>query len=297
MAALLTTSLALLLWSWGLAPTRAGSRTPKPPRAGAKGALTGGVMHSIYRHWFARPYEYMFDRSAPVLTVNGRSYGRFMAGIDGIVLYGGMTSAAARHLKLPRPRFYDLSAIEKLSGHKVHLRKSNSLRTFSRFNPRLIRWGHQNLVPAPGDLLFQHTYQRVYDGVFSRFFRLMADSYLYLHRQRVPKTEARAYLRAMKRKRFDGIAYLQKRYASELQAYAVAQDGTKFTPQMAIGFWIRRSVDGTDTELFAGLQKVMKLYDGQWWKARQKAVPAPPTKKKRRKQKLPRKKLRKPAGR
>jgi hypothetical protein len=45
-----------------------------------------------------------------------------------------------------------------------------------------------------------------------------------------------------------------------------------FTPQMAIGFWIRRSVDGTHKELYTGMNRVMTLYDGTWWKARLKQV-------------------------
>ena len=265
--------VVLLSWSLFVAPTRAGSRKPVPQKV--KGKVPGTTVHAIYHHWFTRPYEYMFDRNKTVLSVRGRNYGRFMAGIDGIVLYGGVASAAAKHLKLKgRHRFYDLKPIEKLSGHKVYLRKSNSHRTFSRFNPKLIRWGHRNLIPAPQDRLQGHTFQTIYDAIFSRFFRLMADSYLFLHHKRSVKQEARAYLRAMKRRKFAGIAYLQNRYRGDLQAYSCQQDGTNFTPQMAVGFWIRRSVDRTDRELYAGLQRVMTLYDGVWWTARLKAIGA-----------------------
>lgn len=271
---------AALLFTWG-AP-RAGSRKPGPVPGKVKGKWVApkGVL-AIYHHWFHRPYEYMFDRQNRVISVGNRRYGKFLAGIDGIVLYGGITDGASRVLKVKQRGFYNLSSIEKLSGHKIYKRKSNTLKNFSRFNPKIIRWGHQNLVPQPGDTLYQHTYQQVYDAIFRRFFRLMADSYLFVNHARSAKTEARAYLKAMKRRRFDGIAYLHRRYRNELSAYNVARNSTNFTPQMAIGFWIRRHVDGTDKELSTGLQKVLNTYDSVWWTARFKNLPSPPKKKRK----------------
>jgi hypothetical protein len=43
---------------------------------------------------------------------------------------------------------------------------------------------------------------------------------------------------------------------------------------MAIGFWIRRGIDGTADELWTGLTKLMQLYDGSWWQARMQQLPA-----------------------
>jgi len=111
----------------------------------------------------------------------------------------------------------------------------------------------------------------------------MAESYVYLQRGGLFPTEQRAYLTAMKRKRFDGIAYLQQRFAARLQGYSVPQNGSQFTPQMAIGFWIRRHTDGTAAELWKGLGLLLARYDSGWWSGLQaptlQASPPPPSRK------------------
>jgi hypothetical protein len=246
-----------------------------PPTYKAVGRpVTAKELLAIYGHWFDRPYEYMFDRSNPVLTVGNQGYGVFLAGIDGIVLYGGITKAIAAHSQQPKRGFYNLRPIERLSGLKIHRQRASSERSFSRFNPAIVRWGHQNLIPDPQAGLLGQPCQKIYDRLFSRFFRLMVESRLYLQRKQSQRKEQAAYLKAMKRRRFDGIDYLQKRFSGALPNYDIDQDGTNFTPAMAIGFWIRRGIDGTADELWTGLTKLMQLYDGSWWQARMQQLPA-----------------------
>lgn len=247
-----------------------------PPTTKAVGRpIAAKELLAIHGHWFDSPYEYMFDRSHPVLTLGNRSYGLFLAGIDGIVLYGGIPEAIAAHSQQPKPGFYDLRPIERLSGLKIHRQRANSERSFSRFNPAIVRWGHQNLIPDPQAKLLGQPCQEIYDKLFSRFFRLMVESRLHLQQKQSQRKEQAAYLKAMKRRRFDGIDYLEKRFAGALPGYDIDQNGTNFTPAMAIGFWIRRGIDGTAGELWAGLSKLMQLYDGPWWQSRMQQVTTP----------------------
>jgi len=224
---------------------------------------------ALYHHWFQKPYEYMFDSGS--LTVRGQTLGMLKAGINGILKYGALNDAAARYQREAEPGFGDLRPIQRLAGIKIFLRQDDRGTTFSRYNPTIIRWGYQNLIPEPTDKVAGIKCQTLYDGIFQRFFRLMADAHLYLDRGQLWGKERVAYQKAMKaRKKLDGIDYLQQRYGNALSQYPLSQDGTTFTAPMGIGFWLRRKMDGTAAEVWTGLGKLMALYDASFWTARSK---------------------------
>jgi len=255
----------LLLCSLAVGGTRGSGGAPGK-------ALSASDLLSIYRHWFDSPYRYMFQGPTR-LTVGQRPLGEFVAGIDGIMSYGGLAEAIAVHLGRAKPPFGDLRPVETLSGLKIHRRRGQGPRDFDRFDPAIIRWGYRNLIPAPSARLRGHTCQELYDRIFARFFRLMAASHQYLAQGGRMASEQRAYLRAMKRPRFDGIDYLRDRFAGALPAYDLPADGTRFTASMAIGFWIRRGIDGTARELWLGLGALLKRYDRPFWDGLTKQPP------------------------
>lgn len=227
--------------------------------------LSARARNAIYVEWFARPYSYMFEHSGRPLTVLGRSFGRFLGGVDGIVLYGGLAVAIAKAQGLPHRGFYDMKPIAALSGLPLYKKKAATLDDFSRFNPALVRWGYQNLLPEPQDTLGNVAYREVYARIFARCFRLFAEARITLQK-RGADAEVRAYLAAMQVKGFDGLAYQERRFAGALPGYRVANNNTNLTPAMAIGFWVRRHADGTDKELWIGLRKLLELYDGVFWR-------------------------------
>jgi hypothetical protein len=241
-----------------------------PARGKAGSKLAPRTVQKLYEHWFEKPYEYMFDRSSSKLTVGQRDYGTFQGGINGILKYGSLIDAAAKSVGLPSPGFGDLKPIEKLAKLAIYVRQDASGLGYSQFNPGLIRWGHQNLIPKPQTKLLNHTYRVVYEKLFSRFFRLMAESYLHLERGKLWDKEVAAYKLAIKTKRA-GLPYLHQRYAGALAQYSLPRDGTSFTPPMAIGFWVRRKMDSTAGELWTGLGKLMASFDGPYWSKLQKS--------------------------
>jgi hypothetical protein len=221
----------------------------------------------LYTVWFNNPYDYMFDQSGPKFSVNGREYGRFIAGIGGIVRYGGIIDAAAQFVKKqPQPSFGDLEPIERLAGRRIYTAPM-------RVNPDFVRWAVQNTVPPPETRILDHTAKEYYDHLFSRFFRLMAAAHVWLDGPGRLERERAAYFKASTSAKFDGVEYLEKHFDGVLPAYAMRADGTAFTPAMAIGFWLRRSADGTAPELWSALQKMLTAYDPQF-KARGDELPA-----------------------
>lgn len=256
--------LLVLLAGVALADGDLGKAKPLP----AKSLVT------LYEHWLEKPYEYMFDRSSTGLTVGQKDYGTYQGGINGIMKYGSLPEAAAKLLKLATPSFGDLRPIEKLTRLAIYVKEDSSGRAFSHFNPALVRWGYANLIPKPEAKILGNTCRAYYDKVFSRYFRLMTESYLYLDRGKLWDKEKQAYATAIKTKRA-GIPYLEQRYAGVLSGYSLSRNGTNFTPSMAIGFWVRRKMDNTAGDLWAGLSRLMKAYDGAFLAKAQKGQVVP----------------------
>ena len=243
---------------------------PTRGKGGAK--LSPKSVQKLYESWFQKPYEYMFDRSASKLTVGQKDFGTYQGGINGILKYGSLIDAAAKAVGLPSASFGDLKPIERLARLAVYVQQDATGLTYSQFNPALIRWGHQNLIPKPQTKLLNQTCRVIYDKIFSRFFRLMTESYLYLDQGQRWDKEVAAYKQAIKLKRA-GLPYLHQRFAGVLSQYNLPRDGTSFTPPMALGFWVRRRMDTTSGELWTGLGKLMASYDGPYWSKLQKGGP------------------------
>jgi hypothetical protein len=243
---------------------------PQPPAPGevpAPAPETGGVqtetLVTLGQCWFRKPYEYMFS-SGPGVTIRGTSYGMFIGGIAGILYYGDLNTCVG-DLTGTKPYSYsDNSPFEVLSGLPVYSDQMNEAQPFGYYNPEIVRWGHEHLIPAPDTVIAGLPASEIYTKVFSRFFRMMAEAHLYLVGSGTCQQEMDAYVQSVVVGKQDGIDYLQARYSSALPDYATPWDGTSMTPQMAIGFWLRRGLDGTSDELWVGLEKVLKTYDGAW---------------------------------
>jgi hypothetical protein len=213
--------------------------------------------------WFESPYDYMFDHGRP-LQIGGGSFGMLMAGVSGILHYGDLNTCAGR-VSGTEPRSYsDDRPFAALSGLPIHSAQMSDSQPFGFFNPDIIDWGRRNLVPDPQSQVGGVSVQEIYDRVFQRFFRMMTEAYLHLRQTGGYQQEMDAYWQMAQDPAQDGIDWLQGRY-SALSQYAAGADGTTMTPQMAIGFWLRRGIDGTSDTLWRALREAMQRFDGQWY--------------------------------
>lgn len=234
------------------------------PAAQTGAAMAPEMLLQIGACWFRKPYSYMFSTSAPV-NVAGTSYGMLLAGINGILYYGDLNQCFAEQMETGVTSYSDNQPFEKMSGLSIHSGQMDESKPFGFYNPDLIEWGHTNLIPAQTDLIAGVPAQTIYSSVFSRFFRMMTESHLHLVQSGTYRQEMDAYWKMATKESQDGIDYLQARYHGVLPDYGGSWDGTSMTPQMAIGFWLRRGLDGTSDELWTGLKKVMLRFDGQWY--------------------------------
>lgn len=237
---------------------------PPPAPAGPGSPVEASVVEAMGACWFEKPYSYMFG-PGPGVTVGGKSFGMLQAGIGGILYYGDLNSCFAEQAGTTSKSYSDNAPFGALSGLPLHSDQMDDSKPFGYYNPEIVEWGHSHLIPDQDARIGGVPAQEIYDRVFSRFFRMMTESYLYLVDSGSYEREMSEYLSMATQKNLDGIDYLQARFQGKLPQYGGAWDGTTMTPQMAIGFWLRRGLDGTSDELWTGLGKVMKRFDTSWY--------------------------------
>ena len=235
-------------------------------------------LSGLYEKALMNSYTYMFDDQVKI-ELEGQQFGMFKGGVKGMLLYSGMKEGVNELLGgNSGNNFYDITPYIKYSGGiNLFENKSTSyacfgfmyegVHSFNHVNPTFVNWAKENLIPDPKEKIGEHTFQAVYDAIGSRFFRLMTDSYLYVQRQNLEE-ELFQYTVNFNNRSFNGLRYLQNKYADVLSDYREENEQSKFTPGIAIGFWLRRTIDGTSDEFWDGLTTVMEQYDKTWFQER-----------------------------
>jgi hypothetical protein len=165
---------------------------------------------------------------------------------------GGMISA---HLM----SIYSLDQLEKMSGNPPYIRTKGPdgkpIRVkFAQVNPKFVDWAVANAIPAATDTAFKSATLQIYKEYLSKTVEV--------------------FLRAIY-----GLESNPKKYASMVQEYKDAindrrglmgpesfiarimkglPDGTG--APITVGFWLRRTMDGSAPGLKAGLEKLVKTY-------------------------------------
>ena len=190
-------------------------------------------------------------------------------GVNGMIYGSGLNTEAMKYTGLLEAEGWgqwgSLEGIEKISGLPAKVEKE-ILVPFDWYNPELIQWGAENMIPEPDQSIAGYLAQELYDNNYSRFFRLQTESYLWLQDHGYAMHQGQ-YLDAMKNVDFEGLTYLENRYRGELTQYvpSYGYDSSDWLPEIAIGFWLRRGIDGTHEELWEGLRKLLVTYDADWW--------------------------------
>ncbi len=248
----------------------------------AQRSMPDSSLSVIYGQSLYRSYEYMFSSQTPQYSLAGENYGKYIGGIKGILLYSNLKNAIAKHLSSRSIRapyqastdFYSLKEFESLAGgipafqdgsaFQPFGKWSNGKQDFNRYNPKIVDWGAANLIPSNSTSIGGVAAQALYDHIFSRFFRLMSLSYIYL-RENDYNSECKAYEHGFAMKSFNGLEYLEQRYLGKIPEYDAAENFSAMTTPIAIGFWLRRRIDKSEPQLWQALQKVMNLYDKAWF--------------------------------
>jgi energy-coupling factor transporter ATP-binding protein EcfA2 len=165
---------------------------------------------------------------------------------------------------------------------------------FGRYNPAFVRWSAENLIPAASDPAFREITTPIYQKHLKEIARLYYLAHLYVD-QRAPEVSALRvkYLESIRERQgkpwvdselnpnlvYDKFAsFFAEQYETDKKINWV--DGTHPTrlsyrwltekggyyAYAAPGFWIRRQIDGTAPDFFAGLKKLLETYDADFLK-------------------------------
>ncbi len=249
------------------------------PAAGifaAAKSLSPENRNRILTAWFNNGNDFMTGRQNRI-EVLGKSHGLYYSGFKGLILYGGVVDTASKITGTKTRDFYSLAPLEMLSGQKVFLNSGPAWDTWgnrrapriNRLNPAFVSWVFENMIPDPKQRIGQKTCHEIYQKVFARFARLLADSYFHLEKNNLLTKMRYAYESDLNKPPFDALMWLNRHFGHTLTAYRTCDgEASCFTPDMAFGFWIRRSIDGTYRQIWEGLSDFMMRYDYLWFNQR-----------------------------
>ncbi len=223
---------------------------------------------AIIEAWFSSPYEYMFegelynDNSGNSLQYLMDGKHQFMAGVDGIVFYGGLHRAFKKVFDLSSDAY---ESVEILSGIECFSQTvENDNTKFNYLNPEIVKWLYIQ-IPDKNLKIRNYTCKEIYQTIFSRLFRMHVKAYYYVNYDNNKDKIIEQYQQVMYVDDYN-LNKLEDLYDGALPEFDTYRDGTNLTPAMAIGFWVRREIDGSADELWKYLKKFMRKYDKKWFK-------------------------------
>jgi len=170
----------------------------------------------------------------------------------------------------------NLAQLEKLSGHKIfrlgphqngqlHL---NAREDFGHYNSAFLKWATQHGIPGQHNAQLRKELQPVYD----QHLRQLARNYFWAHQilQANPQRATKAlegYLDQLASKGKAGM-WLQDFFRPE--ADRMEKWGDWYEGNVALGFWVRRNLDGSAKECQSLLLALLQTHDAKWLKAQQR---------------------------
>jgi hypothetical protein len=169
-----------------------------------------------------------------------------------------------------------------LSGpHTPAALKLDDPRSFGHYNPEFVRWLGEEVVPAAADPAFRERTQGIYDAYVAPLARV---HYLTWRKLNAPASaactqrEKARYVRYMESGEGAGWGAYYERWFFYMnpQFCDKADDQEWFydngfdggvsgnVVKTTVGFWLRRSLDGTDDEFHAALIRLLETYDADW---------------------------------
>lgn len=168
----------------------------------------------------------------------------------------------------------NLAQLQKLSGHKIfgvgphqngklNLKSAND---FGHYNHAFIKWITANGIPGQKNRKLHRELQPVYDKHLRRTARgfFVAHQNLRAQPQRLKQVEAR-YLDLLDAEK-DASEFLQESFRPDTDRLEKAGHDW-YEVNVAHGFWVRRTIDGTADEFHTLLTALLTTHDSKWLKA------------------------------
>ena len=202
-------------------------------------------------------WESLFKNEPTVVTIKDHDFGMYMGGSSGLRYY--FFSACFEN----GSDLEEEEAIYKYTGIKPFTKKAKDKTEFNYVNPKFVKWISENLIPDDDEILYGYEISALYDVVGQRYCRLLTETHESISYGNLDQVRSE-YLDSMATPDFEAVSYLNTKYGTFFPDYATTRDG-QLKPETAIGFWIRRHIDGSEDELWKALTKIMRRYDEEWF--------------------------------
>ena len=230
--------------------------------------------------WASQPYEYMFDSRGEQIAVVGERYGQFGGGMKGLIMYSGVKDALVQYMNTQQAEpitgyvdFYSFAPLEWVAQIPPFMDGKLELEMgltddFLHYNPEFIAWGIEAMLPDPDEVTADGpTWQEVYNVVGKRFVHMLAESHQLLESRGI-SSEAASYKQGMEAGGFDAYAWASERRADLRPIDEMFSEGSNisFDADEAYTWWVRRSLDGTEAQIWKSLLKVIKAYEKPYYR-------------------------------
>lgn len=168
----------------------------------------------------------------------------------------------------------NLAQLQKLSGQKIfgsgpHQNGKLNLKSvndFGHYNPAFIKWITANGIPGQKNRKLRRELQPVYDKYLRRTARgfFVAHQNLKAQPRRLKQVQAR-FLELLDAQK-DAGNFLQESFRPDTDHLEKAGHDW-YEANVAHGFWVRRTIDGTADEFHTLLTALLTTHDSKWLKA------------------------------
>ena len=168
----------------------------------------------------------------------------------------------------------NLAQLQKLSGQKIfgsgphqngklNLKSAND---FGHYNPAFIKWITANGIPGQTNPKLRKELQPVYDKYLRRIARgfFVAHQNLKAQPRRLQQVQAQ-YLELLDAQK-DAGEFLQESFRPDTDHLEKAGHDW-YEVNVAHGFWVRRTIDGSADEFHTLLTALLTTHDSKWLKA------------------------------
>ncbi len=236
--------------------------------------LVEGFLREIVNNYESSQYHFTSQHTLYIDEVGFGKYVNFRTMFEDYADVP-LNRLAARKTDEDRSEFSINSAIWTISGVNMYV-NNDDLPYFKSVNPAFLRWAETNLIPEPDQTFMNHSAQEIYNNMFRRTMWMLAAAYEEVGSDEQYQAKADAYREAMSNTGdFHGPSYLYENYGKDLgdtwfnkvyQEFPTQENEYfYFDESIAIGFWLRRRLDGTDKEVFRLLEKILSKYDNYSW--------------------------------
>lgn len=156
----------------------------------------------------------------------------------------------------------DLLIFKEGGPHDRKALNLDSADKFGYYNPEFLEWIQKKAI-NPNDGKFKEPIQLAYNDKI----KVVARSLYQTHKILFPTPEGSDEFKAIKKKYQDHLIKQDlPKYYFECKFWELVQkeDTPKHITVSSAGFWVRRSIDGTEKQFFDILTQLLEIYDSEW---------------------------------